>query len=212
MNPIIWPDKTTEIPSDLRVKPNNCNNANAKLSSLSLGILFTICIGLLFFLGALTLIMWHKYYHEDFPNLTKKKLIQLGDLIAILGIFIDFCQYLNITSEIDGKSALLYYLDKLFSIDIVVFDKFSEELFWPFINSTLSIAFICPIFGLFSFEKFRTMKSEFFWYLSKFSRYYLVLFANLLFLPVFSSIIDIFVCSKSIDNEFILDKDCNQIC
>ncbi|CAG9321867.1 unnamed protein product [Blepharisma stoltei] len=219
VRPLLYAGNTTEKPSDERVVIVDCPFPSSKVRTFVKGriLVFCLCFFIAFITAILTFIIWKKWWHIKIEMLTMKKEISYEDFIVGITILIEFFQIISMGPDVKAISSLVGHVGDGFSLNLDSIYHMKGNVFWILISCTYGLTLLWLILcGVVLFQLDAVFpKSSLFKLLVQFSESMMPILGNLLFIPIISILLDVFVCDESIGENFtdsFLWKDCTQFC
>ena len=212
-----WTDSGT--PSELRTVSWSCPFRPSHLKSFKKGkiVVGTICgvIGLFTLIS--TVLIWKYFWNKEIDEIVEKAEMSFQDSVVMVTILIEFIQTAGMGPDVGKLASGFKTIASALTYSIDDFIELSDGVFWYVLLSILlSVGYwvlLCVVWIFKLHDKFYH-----FWLFRFFGWSILNLMpilGNLMFIPIISTLVNVFVCDKSLDGtyaESILDKDCYQKC
>ncbi|CAG9330179.1 unnamed protein product [Blepharisma stoltei] len=219
LQPLKYAGNTTIKPSDFRVVLNNCPFPEKEIRTFDKGryLVFGICIAVAVATAGVTIVIWKKWWNIRAEDLKERKEISVPDAIMAATIVIEFFQLLAMGPDITPINSLISDIGKSFSLDFESLIQVRNDVFLIFLDvvfGSIILWVILSVIVLFRLDEIFN-RVAIIRHLSSLSDYLMPVLGNLLFIPFMSGLLDVFVCDKSIGDDFtqsFMYKDCNQFC
>jgi hypothetical protein len=209
-----WPDGSEKAPSNF-IDFGKCevdqrkvrNSDKARRVVIALAVVLTVVAGLAAFLAT-------RFFEKNFQLLENGKEVDIGDYIVFGYIVVHTVQLLALdNNELILSSPLI----KLLGMNWVSLYDFQFFKFWKLYELNLWFVYVYIVLVLLFLKANESCIQRYF-LLSKLkdiADILLPLYGHLLFIPVTSNLMNIFMCSRSIGERLedsYLDRDCHSFC
>ncbi|CAG9333810.1 unnamed protein product [Blepharisma stoltei] len=215
---LTWPGYTSTTPTDTRTPDSSCpfDESDATTSVKGIAALATICISMALMAILIAIFIWKQYSHSDVKKLTEPKEIQFADSIIFATMIIETFQYINIGPSFNSDP-ITGYIGGVFNIDLKNVVSLKGDTYFAFMDVVFTLVgfWLLMFIILIRTHTGCVEKIWIFKFLSTSAHDIMSILGNLLFLPIMTSLLSVFQCSKSIgDNleDSYMDIDCNQYC
>lgn len=215
--PIYW--TANGRPSSIRVKVWDCpyNPKFYKMFTPGRVIVAIVCAVVSCFTIVNTMYIWKKFWKLEYPLMTEKKEISMQDTALMLTVFLELFQIAAMGPDILNLSGLLAYLASSLTYSLDDLISLKNGVFWYIL---LSVMLCCSYWLLLCIVWIFGLHERFYGnYLFRLFGWSIInlmpIIGNLLFIPIISTLINVFLCDHAIDDSYsssILDKDCFQMC
>ncbi|CAG9329357.1 unnamed protein product [Blepharisma stoltei] len=218
LKPLLYPGNTTSIHL-LRVINGDCPFPDTLIRTFGKGryLIFGICIAVGLNTALLTFYIWKKWWNIKVDQLTTKQEISIEDFMMGATVVIEFFQLLAMGPDITPINSLIENIGNMVSLDLNHVIKATNGVFWIFLDFIFACVLLWVILStnvlLRLDEKFPSVPLLRF--LNQLADLLMPVLGNLMFIPIVSVLLDVFVCDKSIGNNFTdsyMVKDCYQFC
>mmetsp|Transcript_21306 Transcript_21306/g.21096 ORF Transcript_21306/g.21096 Transcript_21306/m.21096 type:complete len:167 (-) Transcript_21306:68-568(-) len=132
-------------------------------------------------------------------------------------VIIEFFQLLSMGPNLTPISSLIRDFANVFSLDIDDFISTKNGVFWFFLDSIYGFVFIWAVLSVTVLLRMdeRLPGIGLFRLLNKSAHYLMPIIGNLMFIPIVSLLLDVFICDEAIGENFtdsFMIKDCYQFC
>ena len=211
---IVWPDGTTQIPSDM-ILEGDCPFRDFQVQDSDKGLraLYIVC-SFVFTVVFITAVLSCKYSKTVYSELNEAKKMSLSDYGFYFYFYIEFFQIISMGPDQQSFKKLVNNFEVLLSLEISLYYKFEGDKFWYLYCVTVvlglilvistQVIFLRLLLGRYRFAKVFVFISEVFLIISHF-----------MYLPLISILLNIYNCRESIGNDLessFLVKDCNTFC
>ena len=150
-----WADGSTGIPSDTRSEDWSCpfSDKDVKLSHVGIGITSAICYSILIMAIITSLFIWRKFWQLNVIPLSKRVEFSQSDLVLVLGMIIEFFQYITTGPNFSQYALLLHLIGNILAADLEEILDLKDGLFWSVVNIGISLTGLMMIFSLFKISK-----------------------------------------------------------
>ncbi|CAG9329483.1 unnamed protein product [Blepharisma stoltei] len=218
LKPIVYPGNSTTV-SLLRVINGNCPFPDDKVRTFTKGryLIFGISIAVGICTAAITFYIWKKWWNIKVDQLTKKQEISIEDFIMGATVIIEFLQILSMGPDLTPISSLIGDLGSMLSFDLSNLISTKNGVFWFFLDFIFGLVFIWVVLSVTVLlrldERFPTI--GLLRLLNKSAYLLMPIIGNLMFIPIVSLLLEVFICDESIGENFtdsFMIKDCYQFC
>ena len=217
VNPVEWPSGNNTTPSLFRpISPCPFDSYLIVDSPSGKNVLYSLC-AIFFVISIIAAYLAYRYLNPVIKPLTEKQVITFADMIFILYFFFQFVQLTTVGPDQDSYKYLLNNFQVLISLDFSLYFQVQFENFWKLFFSVLCFAIVW-IFLCFAviFKCDDAFEDNFFCGKIKFlTELLLPILGHIGFLPIFSMLLNIFLCNKAIGSSLTdsyLDADCAEFC
>ena len=217
IQPPYWNSYST--PSSIRTTNWNCPFDPDRLKTFENGriVVGLVCGIVGVFTIANTIIIWKKFWNKELDDLSTSEEISFQDSVAMITVLMELIQTASMGPDLSDffnvfqsmASAMTYSIDDFISVQ--------NGIFWYILASMIILVgywvLLCVVW-IFQLHN----KLAGFWLFRFFGwsiTNLMPIIGNLMFIPIISTLINVFICDKSLDDTFdqsILDKDCYQTC
>jgi Receptor family ligand binding region len=209
-NPFTWGDQS---PSDMR--PDSlCPFDSYLIKEFPKGI-WIFCSFCVFFITISSIIGYKSFksFRVFYSPNKEKKVITISDAVFISYFFFQYFQLVNLGPKYESMNSSVYNLEVGVSINIMDYYSFSYSQFWIYYKVVL---ILCSIWILGCLECLRS-----FFISNKIqnntiiTNHFLPAIGLILFVPLLSMLLDIYICKKSIGDlltDSFLEFDCTNFC
>ncbi|CAG9329489.1 unnamed protein product [Blepharisma stoltei] len=218
IKPLVYPDNTTTV-SLLRIVNGNCPFPDDKVRTFTKGryLIFGISITVGISTAIITFYIWEKWWNIKVEQLITKQEMSIEDFMMGATVIIEFFQLISMGPNLASISALIGDLGNMLSLDINDFISTKNGVFWFFLGFIFGVVFIWAVLSvtvLFRLDE-RLPTIGLFRLLNKSADFLMPILDNLMFIPIVSLLLDVFICDESIGENFtdsFMIKDCYQFC
>ncbi|CAG9329487.1 unnamed protein product [Blepharisma stoltei] len=218
LKPIVYPGNTTTV-SLFRVINGECPFPDNKVRTFTKGryLVFGISIAIGISTAATTLYIWHKWWNIKVDQLTEKQEMSIEDIMIGATVIIELFQVLAMGPDLAPISSLIGDLGNMVSLDLNDFISTKNGVFWFFLDAIYAL--VC-VWAVLSVSVLLRIDERFpavglFRLLNKSAYLLMPIIGNLMFIPIVSLLLDVFICDESIGEDFtdsFMIKDCYQFC
>ncbi|CAG9318589.1 unnamed protein product [Blepharisma stoltei] len=218
-NPLIYPDGSSTKPSDIRNINGKCPFPDREIQTFAKGrgLMFGFCFLVFAITSIITFIIWQKWWNISVEILEEKKEISTDDFIVGATIPIEFFQFVSMGPNFSVFGSILSNLSSMSTIELEDVIKLQNGVFWIITDIVLVCiaiwAVLCVIVLLRLHERWEEL--WIFRNLGVIAEYLMPVLGNICFMPFISICLDVFLCDKSIGEDFtdsFLVKDCYTFC
>jgi hypothetical protein len=165
----------------------------------------------------MTALMWKKFWQVEVPSLTVPQEIGINDMVVMAIVLVDFFQYCAMTPNLSNLSAIVDSLSHMASVRMEEMLEMSEGMYWNLLIGAFVVVFMWILFGAIIIFRLdlRFPESSSCVVFGMVAEFVLPIINNALFLPIISVLLDVFLCTEEIGDEFtdtFLDRDCHEFC
>lgn len=217
---IIWNDGTIEVPPDTLIEEDfDCPFDPDEAEPIQLGrdINLGIQFALAMITAIITVFIWKRWKHVKIEPLATKHEMSTNDFFLMGTIFVELFQYAAMGPEFRSLSSFLNVMALSLSIDLDATLTMSAGVYWIFLEATLVLCLVWLLFGLgmiknidIKYEHIECCKT-----CGYYGENILPIIGNVMFLPIVSILLDVFICDESSDGEFenaFMYRDCYEYC
>ena len=215
VNKTVWPDSSN--PSNF-IPIYDCPFEERDIKDSDKG--FYIMTGIIIVIYVVTLVAaWlsHKEFKTKYVEFNDAREMSLSDKAFFIYYLLQFFQFMIMGPDQDAYRQVVRNLDSLISLEFEKFYDLNKDKFWMAYYSVLIFAgvwnLICVMFVFKCEVRYSNTKfSEFF---KTLQQLILPLISSVMFLPLLSMLLNLFICSKSTGSGFedlFMDKDCFYTC
>ena len=151
---IVWPDGTTNIPTDNRKQSFDCpfNENDLEPSDTGRITMYTICFGLLMIMAFVSGIIWFKYWKLGIVALTERAMYSTGDILLAVTILLEFFMYNAMGPDTAILSELFADIGEAVSVNLEFVDL-KDGVFWRVVYGMYGAVFlwvVCLLLGFFT--------------------------------------------------------------
>lgn len=215
INEFVWP--TGGAPPNIRATSKcDLDDYNVRDSNEAIRILYIFC-AILFVTAAVAAGVTLYKQNLSFCNLENTQVASINDKIFSSYFWLELFQWISIGPSQESYKKVFKNIHILFSVNIVSYFNLEDERFWKAFYAIFGIICIFVFLCIMQFfkvsEKFQ--RFHILQLIHKFSISFLPIFGHFLFIPVVSTLLDIFMCNNKIGDDLsdsYLDQDCNTFC
>ncbi|OMJ91059.1 hypothetical protein SteCoe_6415 [Stentor coeruleus] len=214
---LVW--TPSGLPSSIRINNWPCPFKPSHLKIFNEGrtIVWIICSIISLFTVINTIFIWKKFWTNDIKTLTEKQEISFQDSVLLSTVLIELFQVASMGPDIENLSGFMKSITSSVSYNIDDFVVLTNGIFWYVLLSMMLCSaywvLLCIVW-LFNLHK-RFYNFFIFRFLGWSITNIMPIQGNLMFIPIISTLLDVFLCDKSLSDSFsdsVLDKDCFQKC
>ena len=217
VQPPYW--NSYKTPTSIRTTDWNCpfdpdNLKTFQGGQIAIGIVCGV-VGLFTIIN--TLIIWKKFWNKEIDDLTIAEEISFQDSVAMVTILMELIQTASMGPDLSTLFNVFQSIASALTYSIEDFISVENGVFWYILTSILILVAFWVLLCIVWIFQLHINFSEF--WLFRFFGWSIVnlmpILGNLMFIPIISTLINVFLCDKSLDGtykESVLDKDCHQKC
>ena len=215
INPYEWPTGTAP-PNFLPYSPCPFDDFQVISSQSGKAILYAICA--LFFVVALASVVYaEKRFPNEIKQITEESIISFEDMIFFAYFPFQFFQFITMGPDQGAYHYLVNGFEVLISMDFSIYFNITFDAFWNFHYGVLVATAIFILMMIFYLNQIDTRCAGL-WIVHKidvFSFMIISIIGHIGFLPLFSMLMNIFLCYQGISDQVTdsyLFQDCTTFC
>lgn len=214
--PIQWPDGAASFPYS-KPRYENCpyylsQVQAAKYSRIIAFVVLAVTAALTALASAL---MWQRWWRSPLPQLTEKQPIQLEDVLVLSTVAWDFLQLAAMGPDFSNLSEKLQMVSASVGLDLDSVINLTQGIYWVVLDCVLGGVVLYLLISVLKLTKGGVWITHLWSSFHYWSDLVLPSLGNLLFLPIVSTLTQVFLCSKASGPAFtssFLNKDCYEHC
>jgi len=214
--PIQWPDSAASFPC-FKPRYANCPYYLSQIQEAKYSR--TIAFVVLAVIAALTALasglMWHRWWRASLQPLSEKRPIQLEDVLVLSTVGWDFLQLGAMGPDFSNLSGKLHTVSAGVGLDLDSVINLMQGMYWTVLNCVLGGVVLYLLISALKLTKGGIWITRLWGSFQYWSDLLLPSLGNLLFLPIVSTLTQVFLCNKASGPAFtssFLNKDCYQHC
>jgi hypothetical protein len=214
--PVQWPDDSASFPC-LKPRYEDCPYYFSQVrEAKSSRVVAFVVLAVIATLTALASgLMWRKWWQTPLEPLTEKRPIQIEDVLVLSTVGWDFLQLSAMGPDFSRISGKLQSASGSLGLDLDNVVNLTQGMYWIVLNCVLGGVGLYLLVSLLKLTKARDWIAKLWSSFHYWSDLLLPSLGNLLFLPIISTLTQVFLCNKAFGPSFtssFLNKDCYQHC
>jgi Receptor family ligand binding region len=215
-NSFEWPLRES-TPSNFR-DHNPCPFDNYEIIDSNKAKAILYCISAFFFcVSVIGAIFSYRLFKNEIEELMDKKMISFSDMVFLSYFFLEFFQFISMGPDQDPFKYTLSNIQYLSSMEFVLYFNFTFDQYWILVYAILGYAsFWLIMLVIIAFRSKVSFQNIFiFHWMQVFLDLILPALGNIGLLPVFSMLMDIYLCDQAIGDDLqdsFLNQDCTTFC
>lgn len=210
LSPYKWP-MGSSIPDNFR-SPPSCPFDDFQIMDSAKGQYALIIISGMIFLASTSIAFYsYKKYEDLFKYLMTRQEISFSDMLYIFNFFSQFIQLLSLGPEQDSLYYLFNNFHETVALDVMKYLDLKYNNFWIaiLILFTITLAWLLVFLSIFICKAYVINETEIF------RNTLIPVFTDICFLPIFSMLLQVYVCKQGIGDDLrssFLENDCYKFC
>jgi hypothetical protein len=215
-SPIQWPD---DQPTYADSKPNyfNCPFLFELVRDIREGKIIGLSVD--FTIAAITLVVtvmvWRRWWNIRFKVLSKREKIMTEDVLVLVTVACDYFQFAAVGPDLAGLSHYMMSLSATFGYDMEKLINITHGVYWIVLDCTLALVVVWTLICFLKFTGIDSKVAKICGSFQYWSDLLMPTLGNLLFLPIVSTLTNVFLCFKGTSaalTDSFLNKDCSEYC
>jgi len=215
-SPVQWPDDSATYAD---TKPNylKCPYLEELVRDIyegkviGLGVDFAIaCLTLV-----ITVLIWRRWWNIRIKVLTKKEPIMTEDVLVLFTVLCDYFQFAAVGPNLADLSHFMMTISASVGYDMDKLINISQGIYWVVLDVALALVFAWTTLCFLKFTRLDAVITKLWSGFEYWTDLLMPTLGNLLFLPIVSTLTNVFLCFKSTSaslKDSFLNKDCFERC
>lgn len=162
-----------------------------------------------------SVLIWRRWWNVKIEVLTQKEPIMIEDVLVLFTVLCDYFQFAAVGPNLANLSSFMMSLSASAGYDMEKLINITNGIYWVVLDVALALVLVWTMICLLKFTRLDVLFNKLWSGFEYWVDLLMPTLGNLLFLPIISTLTNVFLCFKSTSDSLkdsFLNKDCFQPC